>query len=181
MDSALISKKLFSGDFHLRSVSAGKSAIWKKFGIVTDNDKNDLDFVGCTKCYHAFTYKGRASSTAPMARHQCKVSQGQTLLSPITTTAKKTTTSATKKKTMAEACVSMVCKDLRPFETVDGEGFIQVIQTVNINVISGCTVSCSPQNLINTLTMPQPLTSSINTSSNVILPCQTNLKQQAFF
>ena len=147
MDSALISKKLFSGDLHLRSVSSGKSAIWKKFGIVTDND-NDLDFVACTQCHHAFTYKGRASSTAPMARHQCKVSQGQTLLAPITTTAKKTTTSATKKNTIAIACVSMVCKDLRPFETVDGEGFIQVIQTVSINFHCTYTVSCSPQHLI---------------------------------
>ena len=47
MDASSVSSKLKSGDYKIRSVSAGKSDVWKKFGIVVDSEKNDQDYAAC--------------------------------------------------------------------------------------------------------------------------------------
>ena len=133
MDTSLVSKKLFASEFRLRSVSTGKSPVWSKFGIVTDSDRNDLEYTACKTCYQAYTYRGRSSSTAPMANHKCRASSGQTLLQPLLQTTKKQGTAnptTQQKQAMTDACVDMVCMDLLPFDTIEGEGFVRLAQKV---------------------------------------------------
>ena len=48
-------KKLFSGEFKLKSNVLGKSDVWKSFGIVIDGEANELPFVGCKQCNHVMS------------------------------------------------------------------------------------------------------------------------------
>jgi len=45
-----INKGLNLGNYRIRSVSAGKSDVWKTFGIVVDSGDKELDFVVCKLC-----------------------------------------------------------------------------------------------------------------------------------
>ena len=105
--------------------------MWKDFGVVTDCENGDLDFTACKKCYHAFSYKGRSTSTATMAKHKCKVSSGQSLLAPIAKP-KKHAPSTSKKDAMLAAAQYFICRDVRPFDTVAGVGFKHIIQEVSL-------------------------------------------------
>ena len=58
METSVVCKKLFAGVFHLRAVSTGRSPVWSTIAIVTDSDKNDLDYTACKSYYQTYTYKG---------------------------------------------------------------------------------------------------------------------------
>lgn len=133
MDITLVTRKLLAGEYKIRSVSSGKSTVWNRFGLVIDSDSSDLDYVACKQCNHVLSYKGRQTGTTSMTKHKCKVSSTQTILTPVVKTIKSKSSclSKTKKDAMTSACVDFVCKDIRPFDTVSGTGFIQVIQEVS--------------------------------------------------
>ena len=54
-----ISKGLNLGNYRIRSVSAGKSDVWKTFGIVVDSDDKELDFVVCKLCNAVQQYQSK--------------------------------------------------------------------------------------------------------------------------
>lgn len=129
-----VQRKLLYGDYKIRQVTAGKSEVWKTFGIVVDNNDTDLNFAACRNCNHVLSFNGRQTGTSSLTRHKCKISggQSQTLSSFVKKVPCKTfTTSKAAKETITSACVNMVCQDLRPFDTVGGPGFIKLAQEVS--------------------------------------------------
>ncbi len=53
-----ISAKIKTGKYRVRSLSAGKSEVWSKFGVVVDDEDNDLDYVSCKLCGSVLQYAG---------------------------------------------------------------------------------------------------------------------------
>mgnify|MGYP001554979574 CR=1 FL=1 len=138
MDSANVARKLITGDYKMRSVSSGKSEVWKIFGIVVDTENSTvLDFVACKQCHHVLAYHGRQTGTSTLKKHKCKVPVSQTLLSSVAKTLQpKPGIAKASKDTITKACVNFVCQDLRPFDTVSGDGFINLVQEVSHSTIS---------------------------------------------
>ena len=133
MDSANVGRKLIAGNYKIRSVSSGKSEVWKIFGIVVDTENStDLDFVACKQCNHVLAYHGRQTGTSALKKHKCKVPLSQTLLSSVAKPLQpKSGITKASKDTVTKACVNFVCQDLRPFDTVIGDGFIDLVQEVS--------------------------------------------------
>ena len=124
-----VADALKSSVLRLKSTAPGsKSAVWKNFSLVEDEHGKDLPFAACKHCHVAFSFTGRQSGTSTLRRHKCSklrdASQPPiTLMAPC----KKTITQADK-DIARNASVDFVCRDLRPFVTVQGEGFIDMIQ-----------------------------------------------------
>ena len=134
MDPAQINRNLISGESKLRE-QLGSSTVWQKYGVVVDSEGKDLAFVGCKDCHHVFNYKGCTTGTTTLTKHQCKVSTGQKLIISSVQQFALPTTKPSKDscKTITAACVDWVCEDLRPFDVVEGTGFLHLIDTVSLN------------------------------------------------
>lgn len=94
--------------------------IWKCFSVVCDSDGKHLPFASCDKCSKILTYSGHKSGTSGLKRHVCTVLKGQTSL---TFTASQSKVSSALKDVTTEKCA-----DLRPYNTVSGQGFIKLAQ-----------------------------------------------------
>ena len=133
MDTSQVYKKLLSGDLKVKSVQ-GKSKVWEQFGLVHCGDK-EMEFVACTKCNHVLVFKKGKTGTSTMQKHKCSLPNNQPVLTSAVQhlPAKPAKPTTAIKKTVTAACVDFVCEDLRPFDTVAGEGFLDLIQVVSLN------------------------------------------------
>ena len=143
MDSATVSKKLKSGDFKVKK-SGGVSKVWETFGIVVNSEGAEVDHVACKKCDHVLVYKKGKTGTSTMAKHKCGIiARGQPVLLPVaakvmpspqpttpTPDAGKIITQV--KATITTACVDYCAEDLRPFDAVAGQGFLDLIDVVSV-------------------------------------------------
>ena len=132
MDTNTVARKLADGEFKLREVSNSKSTAWLNFGIVLDKENKDLDFVACKQCKHVLAYHGRKTGTTALTRHKCKVAPSQTVLTALVKLLKpNASVSRATKDVITNACIDLVCQDLRPFDIVSGSGFISFVQEVS--------------------------------------------------
>lgn len=97
----------------------GKSEIWKTFLEILDLNNNYIGYVLCKNCEHIFTYSQK-SGTSHLLRHKCISSSSQL---KITGYLPKTSIPTTIKELTTNKLVNFVCKDLRPFEIIEGKGF----------------------------------------------------------
>jgi hypothetical protein len=92
------------------------------------------------------TVQSRQTGTSARTRHKCKVSTTQTVLTPLVKALPKAATVAkASKEAVKSSCVHFVCMDLRPFDTVAGPGFINMIQEVSVKksvIITGYSHPC---------------------------------------
>ncbi|KAG9277849.1 zinc finger BED domain-containing protein 1-like [Astyanax mexicanus] len=119
-----VENALKTGEYSTIKPTAGKSDVWQSFSIVINGDRNRLPFACCDKCNKVFVYSSHKSGTSGLKRHRCTALKGQTKLSFTSTT--KVTNNL--KKETTEKCVQFVCKDIRPFDTVSGQGFSKLAQ-----------------------------------------------------
>lgn len=78
--------------------------------------------MSCDKCNKVLTYSGHKSGTSGLRRHVCTVLKGQTSLTFMSNQSKVSSAlNATTTK-----CVDFVCADIRPYDTVSGQGFIKL-------------------------------------------------------
>lgn len=169
-----VTSNVASGMFKIRSISASKSDVWKQFGIVT-NDGEDLDYVACKLCHTAITYMGRQTGTSTMKRHKCRVVSNQASIVSHCVSGV-SSISKSDKDTVTRACADFVCKDLRPFSTVSGDGFIQLVQSV-IDVQRKHNTRLNAKDLL-----PHPTTVSRNVEKRAaaVLTELADLLQDAF-
>ena len=133
MDSTRAYKRLVSGELKIKTVSL-KSEVWETFGKLSDNEGKELDFVACKKCCHVLCYKKGSSGTSTMKKHKCSLlGKGQPLLTaPVTRmplTATKLPTKAIK-ESITKACVDYITEDLRAYDSIAGEGFLDMVDVV---------------------------------------------------
>ena len=128
----VVKRKLMNNEYIIKSV-AKRSDVWKTFGLVCNSNGDEVGYVACFKCKATFKGKGDTGTTT-MRKHICRVGSNQTRI--VTTTFRTTplTSKASSNKDVKEelstSCVNMCCEDLRPFDTVAGEGFIELLQKV---------------------------------------------------
>ncbi|CAG8841620.1 41395_t:CDS:2, partial [Gigaspora margarita] len=97
----------------------GKSEVWQNFLEIVDLNNQYIGYVSCKNCNNIFTYSQK-SGTSHLLRHQCISSSNQL---KITLFLPKKTILPTAKESTTNKIVNFVCKDLRPFEIIEGEGF----------------------------------------------------------
>ena len=128
----VVKRKLMNNEYIIKSV-AKRSDVWKTFGLVCNSNGDEVGYDACFKCKATFKGKGDTGTTT-MRKHICRVGSNQTRI--VTTTFRTTplTSNALSNKDVKEelstSCVNMCCEDLRPFDTVAGEGFIELLQKV---------------------------------------------------
>ena len=131
-----IGKLVRSGTFKIVAYpNASISAVWKKFGLLQEEgSEKPLPWAICRSCKTLYSFKGAHSSgTSSLSRHACtaepakngqkhltKYLESLENLKPVPTAAK---------AAMTDACASFTAKDLRAFNAVSGEGFLDVIKT----------------------------------------------------
>ena len=107
------------------------------FGIVCDSDGKEFDYVGCKKCNNVLSYKKGKSGTSNMQKHKCILQPNQPLLtkSAVKMLPSKTPTVGKKvRETVTAACVDFCAEDLRPFDSVAGKGFLDLMQVVSLTI-----------------------------------------------
>lgn len=131
-----IKNKLSTGEYILLDV-AGKSEIWKRFKLVAVKESGEsIGFVQCEKCLIFLSYNSSKSGTSHLRRHNCIANSSNKLTSFFKPQSRNI--DKKDKETLLQASVEMCCKDLRPFDIVSGEGFVNFAQTlVNIGVKNG--------------------------------------------
>ena len=69
-------------DFKINNVSKSKkSPVWSTFGIVSDSNGVEQEFVACKSCNHVLQYKKNTSGTSTMRNHKCTIlAKGQPML-----------------------------------------------------------------------------------------------------
>ena len=126
MDTTRVQKKLLLGEFKIKPVTK-KSAVWQVFGIVSDLNGVEQEFVACKTCSCVLVYKKNTSGTSTMTKHKCSVlGQGQpTLLGAAVKHQRPVPVpelSQASRTRITAACVDFCAEDLRPFDTVAGKG-----------------------------------------------------------
>ena len=133
----IVKKKVINNEYVIKTV-AKRSDVWKIFGLVCNTNGDEVRYVACFKCKAAFKGKGDTGTTT-MRKHKCKVDKNQPRIvtSNFRTVPIKSTASSNKdvKEELSTSCVNMCSEDLRPFDTVSGEGFIELLQKVCSNNI----------------------------------------------
>ena len=130
-----VKKKLANKEFTRKSEvsSKCKSDVWKKFSKVVDNSGTCIGYVVCNTCGDLYLH-GKNGNSA-MSRHKCNGNQPCITVNSIKTIYFQDKRASTKemKDKVTKSCVEMCCRDIRPFEVVAGDGFLDLQQQVNFN------------------------------------------------
>ena len=107
-------------------VYAGKSAVWKNFFLVNvDGDK--APFVKCGKCSTLLKWKSKDGTSSLNAHHQYCSPKSPLMkitdLPGFSGIPSQPKVPSSVKSQIANELVNMCARDIRPFSTVDGEGF----------------------------------------------------------
>ncbi|KAL0162267.1 hypothetical protein M9458_041663 [Cirrhinus mrigala] len=130
-----VKKKLASGDFKTTE-NEGKSAVWKYFYIVVKADSDEpVGYVQCKGCGVLMTYDSKRTRNSALQRHVDGGCKSPGLLQPSITTFTSTSRKIPQqaKQKLTEKCVEYCCKDIRPFRSIEGGGFVELAQQL-INV-----------------------------------------------
>lgn len=158
-----IKKKLDDGIYSSRSKLYGnaskrfKSPIWEIVNEILDENRDLVkNAVVCTKCNKVFVYNSNSHGTSHILKHSCMNSNASnTLISGFLTVQNKKIRSDDKLK-IKQAATSFICKDLRPFEALNGSGLLEFASAcVNIGAIYGNLAIDDIKNLL-----PSPQTVS---------------------
>lgn len=100
-----------------------KSSVWEKFFILVDSSVNKIvsNCVLCSDCKNLARYNPISCSTTSLQRHSCQ------RLTPITAYYKSKNLNEIKiatadVKSVREAVVKLIAKDLRPIGSIEGAG-----------------------------------------------------------
>jgi len=135
-----VKKKLASGDFKTTE-NKGKSTVWKFFYIVVKADSDEhVGYVQCKSCGFLMKYDSKRTGNSALQRHVDKNCKSPGLLQPSITAFASSSKKIPQrdKQKLTEKCVEYCCKDIRPFRSIEGEGFIELAQQlINIGATYG--------------------------------------------
>ncbi|OWA55512.1 hypothetical protein BV898_19896, partial [Hypsibius exemplaris] len=133
-------KLLLDGTLQIVNNPAAKTdtAVWKKFGLLKADDCDKcLPYAVCRNCKKIYTYKSsHGSGTSTLKYHLQENCTGEAskegqkrvtqFFQPAAFKEKKPVPTSAKME-LSKACVAFTAKDLRAFNTVAGDGFIEII------------------------------------------------------
>lgn len=106
-----------------------KSPIWGICDEIYDESNQKItNAIFCVKCKMVFKYDTRSNGTSQILNHGCLKNDNQTKITGFAST-KNVTISSSDKKNVKDAAVKFCTKDLRPFESLNGDGFFDVVRT----------------------------------------------------
>jgi hypothetical protein len=136
-----IRKKIQKQMYLTEAKDASKNPLWSYFlSIVTlvDGDKQVIPFVSCKKCTAVLSYDSVKGGTSHLRRHVDGCSVPTSGQSSISNFFKGSGLPKAAKDLVTSSCVNFVCKDMRPFSVVSGDGFLEVAQSlINVGVRYG--------------------------------------------
>jgi hypothetical protein len=145
-----VTSKIRNGEL-LCQEKSGKSDVWSNFEEIVNKDEQPVGFAMCKNCSQVFKYDYK-TGTSSLKRHKCPSSEKQPKITSFW--GKKEVPTAAKEVT-SKRLVNLVCKDIRPFEIIVGQGFREFAQEmINIGATYG---TLSVNNLF-----PHPTTLSRN-------------------
>ncbi|CAJ0851345.1 4781_t:CDS:2, partial [Entrophospora sp. SA101] len=150
----LRAEELFYRDKNVNSVNNNnvKSEVWLRFVEIVDANNKYIGYVACKNCDQIYKYNYK-DGTSSLKRHVCRRALNNQ--PKITSFIENKMVPAIAKETTAKKIMEFVCKDLRPFEIINGSGFREFAQEmINIGSVHGCI---SIDNLL-----PHPTTVSRN-------------------
>lgn len=113
---------------------SGKSEVWMNFEEIIDKKEQTVGYVMCKNCSQVFKYDYK-TGTSSLRRHNCSSDDKQ---SKITSYWGKKTAPTSAKEVTTNKIINLVCKDLRPFEIIVGQGFREFSQEmINIGATYG--------------------------------------------
>lgn len=128
-----IISNLKNGEFKYKEKKGGSSDVWTNFNEIIDMQDEFIGFVICINCEHILKYNYK-NGTSTLKRHKCPSNQPK-----ITSYYSAKSFPTTAKDVTTKKIVNLVCKDLRPFEIITGQGFREFSQEmINIGSIHGC-------------------------------------------
>jgi len=131
-----IAKKVADGRLVTAEKDSTKNSLWKSFLRILDGD-NVLPYVQCQRCKKVLSHDKRKGGTSHLHRHatSCSPSSQAT---PISSYFKMPCVPASVKSEITVKYAECVCRDIRPFETIAGEGFASLAQAfISIGVKYG--------------------------------------------
>jgi hypothetical protein len=131
-----IKRKIADGTYKLFTKDGTSSnVLWTRFegiAVVDDaGDRTELPFVSCLRCKKLLTYDKVKGGTSHLRRHadNCNAKGLTSSSTPsIDNYFKSCSVPLAAKQYVTEKCVDFVCGDIRPFETIAGDGFIAMAQ-----------------------------------------------------
>jgi hypothetical protein len=116
---------------------ATRNVVWNYFvaiSVVTDDERRLIPDVQCIKCKRVLSYdstKGGLGGTSHLRRHADSCNAGASANNPsIANFFKPSGVSNAVKQQITEKCVQFVCRDIRPFQTVAGDGFQALVDAL---------------------------------------------------
>lgn len=130
-----------------------------------------IPYVQCTKCKRVLSYDSTKGGTSHLRPHTDACNAGASVNNPsIADFFKPSGVSSAAKQQITEKCVQFVCQDIRPFQTVAGEGFKALANVLNMIGVKYGQVAASE-------ILPNPTTISRNIEAkyaeikqNVVIP-----------
>ena len=127
-----VKQKLSSGEFQT-VVKEEKSTVWNVFLLQADSN-DAVEYVKCKKCGVLMMYDSKRTGNSALQRHVdrvCKTTDDaggllQPSIAAFASSSRKIPLQD--KQKMTEKCVAFCCKDIRPFRSIEGEGFRELAQ-----------------------------------------------------
>lgn len=115
---------------HRPPISKKRALIWEHLHEVFDKETKEQikGFVVCKKCEKVMRYDSKTLGTNHLTNH-LKTHGNERLHSMNEFVMKTKELTKTDKNMVLNACVNFVCKDLRPYSAVVGDGLIELLQT----------------------------------------------------
>jgi hypothetical protein len=135
-----IRRKIRKGIYTTVAKDSARNELWKFFVCVAstvDGEVTKIPYVSCIRCNTVLTYNSKTDGTSHLRRHVdcCQSKSGSSSCPGIGSFFKSIGVEASVKSGITEKCAEFACKDIRPFETVSGVGFIALAQSlINIEV-----------------------------------------------
>lgn len=126
---------LRKGELKTQEKKSGKSDVWTNFNEIVDSQEQYIGFVICKNCEHIFKHDYK-TGTSTLKRHKCSSIDKQ---QKITSYLSGKNTPKVAKDLINQKITNFVCRDLRPFDIIIGQGFREFSQElINIGSIYGC-------------------------------------------
>src|SRR5688572_25773163 len=103
---------------------SGSSDVWENFNEIVNMQDESIGFVICKICDQVFKYNYK-TGTSSLKRHKCLSDEKQPKITSYWTSKNFPTTA---KDMVTKKIINLVCKDLRPFEIIVGQGFREFSQ-----------------------------------------------------
>jgi uncharacterized protein involved in tolerance to divalent cations len=138
-----IRRKIREGIYTTATMDSARNELWKFFvgvSATVDGEVTKIPYVSCIRCNTVLTYNSKTGGTSHLRRHVdgCGSKTGSSSCPGIGSFFKSSGVPASVKSDITEKCADFACKDIRPFETVSGVGFIALAQSlINIGVKHG--------------------------------------------